>query len=160
MSTLDRIRVRGWKVVTGLGGRVGQAARTVNDALGRPLADEAELADRRAFEAGYGPGTAGAAPAAPPAPAGVKLGGPAPVVVFTLDDKRRGDVPKIVQILEDAGIAFELRPLDNDPAGLAAVRRDSGNKKPPLVFVAGESVGGRAELINLGRDGLRKLVFG
>ena len=29
-----------------------------------------------------------------------------------------------------------------------------------LVFIAGESVGGRVELVNLGRDGLRKRVFG
>ena len=126
--------------------------RSANDALGRPLADEAELADRRAFAVGY------AAPSA--ASSSTKASGPAPVVVFTLDDKRRGDVPKIVQILEDAEIPFELRALDGDPAALAAVRRDSGGKKPPLVFIAGESVGGRVELVNLGRDGLRKRVFG
>lgn len=146
------MRVRGWRAIGGLGGRLGEVVRSANDALGRPLADEAELADRRAFAVGY---------TAPKSTSDAgKASGAAPVVVFTLDDKRRGDVPKIVQILEDAEIPFELRALDDDPAALAAVRRDSGGKKPPLVFIAGESVGGRAELINLGRDGLRKRVFG
>lgn len=137
--------------MSGLGGRLGEAVRSANDALGRPLADEAELADRCAFD---NLGAGGAAPVA------AKASGPAPVVVFTLDDKRRGDVPKIISILEDAEIAFELRSLDDDPAALAAVRRDSGGKKPPLVFIAGECAGGRAELVNLGRDGLKKLVNG
>ncbi len=154
---LDRLRHQGFALVSGLGGRVGDAVRSANDALGRPLASEDELADRRAFEQGYTKESAAAAAAAPVA---TTSPGAAPVIVYTLDDKRRGDVPKITSILDDADVPYRLLPLDGDPAGLAAVRRDSGNKKPPLVFIAGEAVGGRVELLNLGRDGIRKRVFG
>lgn len=146
MSTIDRIRDRGFRAVAGLGGRVGKTARAVNDALGRPLAPQ------------------GVAPVVPPRPAAATpapvVREPAPVCLYTLEDKRRGDVPRIREILDEAGIPYRILPLDDDPAGLAAVRRDSGGMKPPLVFIAGASVGGRLDLVNLGRHGLRKLVFG
>lgn len=160
MALLDRLRHQGFALVSGLGGRVGDAVRSANDALGRPLASEDELADRRAFEQGYTKESAAAAVTAAPAAPSSAAREAAPVVVYTLDDKRRGDVPRITSILDDAEVPYRLLPLDGDPAGLAAVRRDSGNKKPPLVFIAGESVGGRVELVNLGRDGIRKRVFG
>ena len=154
MSTVDRLRDRGWRAINGLGGRVGKAARTINDTLGRPLATADELADRRTFQARHGANASATSSAAQDGHE------PAPVFVYTLDDKRKGDIPRIKQILDDAEVPYKVMPLDADPAALAAVRRDSGGKKPPLVFIAGESIGGRLELINLGRDGLRKRVFG
>ena len=43
----------------------------------------------------------------------------------------------------------------------AAIRRDSKGFRLPVVFVAGEAIGGRAELTNLAASGeLKRRVFG
>ncbi len=62
MSWIDRARAGAHAAMTRLPGKLGDAARRANEALDRPLANEAELADRRAFEAR---GAAHAATAAP-----------------------------------------------------------------------------------------------
>ncbi|HLL22015.1 MAG TPA: hypothetical protein VK427_07785, partial [Kofleriaceae bacterium] len=49
-SRLDGARARAHAAITKLPGKAGALARKANDVFGRPLADEAELADRRAFE--------------------------------------------------------------------------------------------------------------
>ena len=143
----DRLRDRAFRLV-----EKSAAAKKLNDALGRPLATEAELADRRAFAQGYK--EAPAAPAAEPA-----AREDAPVVIFTLDKQRR-DADRLGQILDDAQVKYEVRSLENDPAGQAAVRRDSKGFRLPVVFIAGEPIGGRTELTNLGRAGIQKLVRG
>jgi hypothetical protein len=152
MPRLDRFRDRAWKLLEGRG-PLASVGRKVNDALGRPLAPEAELADRRAFEAGYPSITSSEAPG----PQTVTQAAAAPVVVFYMDKQRR-DLDKLTLILDDAGVTYELRSLENDPAAQAAVRRDSKGFRLPVVFIAGDAVGGRQELVNLGRDGLRRLV--
>jgi glutaredoxin len=157
MSLLDRVRTTAWKALDGRGGALADAARRVNDALGRPLASEDELADRKAFAAGYAN-----APAAAPAPAGAPAttAAAAPVVVYYMDKQRR-DVPRLTQILDDAGIPYQLMSLEGDEAAQVAVRRDSKGHRLPLVFIAGEVVGGRTELTNLDRTGeLKRRVFG
>ena len=50
LSRLDGVRARAHATLTKLPGKAGALARKANDALGRPLADAGELADRRAFE--------------------------------------------------------------------------------------------------------------
>ena len=51
--------------------------------------------------------------------------------------------------------------MEEHPAALAAVRRDSGGYRLPVVFIAGDCVGGRVELVNLAASGeLKKKVFG
>src|SRR5689334_17713768 len=50
-TRLDGIRAKAHASITKLPGKAGELARKANEALGRPLADEAELADRRAFDA-------------------------------------------------------------------------------------------------------------
>jgi len=159
MSILDRLRDAGWKALDGRGGPLGETVRKVNDALGRPLASAEELADRRAFAAGYSTPPPAEAPAA--AAAGAPTAGePAPVVVYYMDKQRR-DVPRLTQILDDAGIPYQLMSLEGDEAAQVAVRRDSKGHRLPLVFIAGEVVGGRTELTNLDRTGdLRRRVFG
>jgi glutaredoxin len=154
MSILDRVRTTAWKALDGRGGPLADAARRVNDALGRPLASADELADRAAFTAGYA--TAPAAPTPPAAPRGE----PAPVIVYFMDKQRR-DVPRLTQILDDAGIPYQVMSLEGDEAAQMAVRRDSKGHRLPLVFIAGEVVGGRTELTNLDRTGeLKRRVFG
>ena len=155
-SRLDGARAKARAAIDRLPGKAGELARRANEALGRPLADEAELADRRAFE------ERDAAPVAPAkasaAPEGAKEA--APVVVYHMDKSRR-DALKLVEILEGAGIPHQVSNIQEDPAAQFAVKRDSNGYRMPVVFIAGEAIGGRAELINLQTSGeLKKKVFG
>lgn len=158
MGRLDLLRDRAFRIID-RPGRFSETARKVNEALGRPLAPAGELADRRAFESGYGDTPAHPERAPREARGESKDGTAAPVVIFTLDKQRR-DADRLAQILTDAEVPFEVRSLENDPAAQAAVRRDSKGYKLPVVFVAGDVVGGRERLTNLGRAGIRKLVYG
>ena len=156
MSWLEKARARAHDTIAKLPGRAGELARKANEALGRPLADEAELADRRAFEA-----RAGAAPATPPAkPSAQPLREPAPVVVYHMDKSRR-DAAKLTELLDGAGIPYKVMNIQEDPAAQMSVQRDSKGYRLPLVFIAGEPIGGRSELTNLATSGqLAKKVFG
>lgn len=155
-SFKDRIRARGHKAIDMLPGKLGDAARKANEVLGRPLADEEELADRRAFEART---TGGAAPAAArPAPA--PSGEAAPVIIYYMDKQKR-DVSKLTDVLDTQGIQYTVTNIQEDPAAQFAVRRDSKGHRLPVVFVAGDCLGGRAELVNAATSGeLKKKVFG
>ena len=140
-----------------LPGKAGELARKANEAFGRPLADRAELADRRVFEqrGGAPATTAPAPPAATSAPREA-----APVIVYHMDKTRR-DAAKLTELLDGAGIPYKVMNLQEDPAAQMAVRRDSKGFRLPVVFIAGEAIGGRAELTNLAGSGeLKKKVFG
>src|SRR5262252_7388029 len=151
-SRLDGARARARAALDRIPGKAGELARRANEALGRPLADAEELADRRAFEARAQPG---AAPK--PAPAAGK--NVAPVIVYHMDKTRR-DALKLTEILDGAGIPHQVSNIQEDPAAQMAVRRDSKGFRLPVVFVAGEAIGGRAELTNLAASGeLKKRVF-
>lgn len=154
-SRLDGLRARAHASITKLPGKAGELARKANDVLGRPLADEAELADRRAFDQRgevHTPVTASSA-----ATTGNQA---APVIVYHMDKTRR-DALKLVELLDGAGIPHEVSNIQEDPAAQMAVRRDSKGFRLPVVFVAGEPIGGRTELTNLiGSGELKKKVFG
>lgn len=157
MSWLERARVRAHATMTRLPGKAGELARKANEALGRPLADEAELADRRAFEAHAAPA---AAAAAKPASQAQSQREAAPVVVYHMDKTRR-DAVKLTEILDSVGIPHKVMNIQEDPAAQMAVRRDSKGHRLPVVFIAGEVIGGRTELTNLASSGeLAKKVFG
>jgi glutaredoxin len=160
LSRLDGVRARARAAIDRLPGKAGELARRANEARGRPLADEDELADRRAFEA-RGEAGAGAAQASKPAPAASPSAtAPAPVVVYHMDKTRR-DALKLAEILDGEGIPYRISNIQEDPAAQMAVRRDSKGFRLPVVFIAGEPVGGRAELLNLQAAGaLKKKVFG
>jgi glutaredoxin len=153
-SRLDGARARARAALDKLPGKAGELARKANEALGRPLADEAELADRRAFDEKAKAGGA-------PTPVGAKsTKEPAPVIVYHKDKTRR-DALKLTEILDGAGIPYKVSNIQEDPAAQMAVRRDSKGFRLPVVFIAGEPVGGRAELVNLQTSGLlKKKVFG
>jgi glutaredoxin len=152
---LDLLRAEAHRAIDKLPGKAGELARKANAALGRPLADATELADRRAFEARTA-GPAGATPVA-------RTGAPreaAPVVVYHMDKTRR-DAGRLTEVLEGAGIPYKVMNIQDDPAAQSAVRRDSKGFRLPVVFIAGEPIGGRAELSNLAASGeLKKKVFG
>ena len=156
MGRLDAVRSRAFGWIERAPGRIGDVARRANDALGRPLASAEELRDRRDFEAGYESPASGTGPGT-----GMGTGREAaPVIVYHLDKHRR-DIPRFTQVLDGAEIPYRVMNLEGDPATQAAVRRDSGGRKLPLVFVAGECVGGREELNALDRSGeLKKKVWG
>jgi glutaredoxin len=148
LSRLDGMRDRAYRLL-------GARGRKLNDALGRPLAPKDELEDRRVFAAGYKeevvvvPGTG----------AGTGTDA-APVIVYHLDKHRR-DLPRFTQVLDAAEIPYKVVNLEGDEAALAAVRRDSGGKKLPLVFIAGDCIGGREEMTAMDRSGeLKKRVWG
>jgi glutaredoxin-related protein len=155
MGVFDSIRARAHAALERVPGKVGEAVRKANDALGRPLADEHELADRRSFE------TQAATPAeaAKPAPAPV-AGEPAPVIVYHMDKTRR-DAQKLTDILDANGVKYKVTNIQEDPAAQYAVKRDSNGVRLPVVFIAGECLGGREELVNAAGSGdLKKKVFG
>ena len=157
MSWIERARARAHATMNKLPGKAGEIARKANEALGRPLADEAELADRRAFEAQIQ--NRAQPPAQPEVPHDAQREA-APVVVYHMDKTRR-DAGRLTEILDGAGIPYKVMNLEDDAAAQAAVRRDSKGHRLPVVFVAGEVIGGRTELTNLVSSGeLRKKVFG
>src|SRR5688572_18876320 len=95
LSRLDGVRARAHATLTKLPGKAGDLVRKANEVLGRPLADENELADRRAFEARgavHTPVTASAAPSTQEA---------APVIVYHMDKTRR-DAVKLTELLDGA----------------------------------------------------------
>ena len=150
----DFLRAGAHRAIEKLPGKAGEIARKANVALGRPLADEDELADRRAFETRT-PTVSAASTAKPAAPRDA-----APVVVYHMDKTRR-DATKLTEILDGVGIPYKVMNIQEDPAAQMAVRRDSKGFRLPLVFIAGEAVGGRSELTNLATSGeLKKKVFG
>ena len=155
MSWLDEARARAHAAITKLPGKAGELAKRANEALGRPLADEAELADRRAFESRSTEVPAAAKPAAT-----AETREPAPVIVYHMDKTRR-DALKLTELLDGAGIPYKVSNIQEDAAAQMAVRRDSKGYRLPVVFIAGEAIGGRAELTNLQTTGeLKKRVFG
>jgi len=156
MSALDQLRGRAGSLLARAPGRLGDLARRANDALGRPIADAAELADRRAFAQRS---ERAAAPASTAKPAQTTRE-PAPVIVYHMDKTRR-DAHKLSEILDAHGVKHLVTNVQEDPAAQAAVRRDSNGIRLPVVFIAGECVGGRAELVTLAASGeLQKKVFG
>ena len=94
MSIADRIRAKAHAAIDKLPGKAGELARKANEALGRPLADKAELADRQAF-----------ATRTPNVTANVKATRqqegkePAPVIVYHMDKTRR-DATRLTEILD------------------------------------------------------------
>jgi glutaredoxin-related protein len=153
MGMFDSIRARAHAALERVPGKVGDAVRKANDALGRPLAGEHELADRRSFETNAPGEAAKPAPAAPTSEA-------APVIVYHMDKTRR-DALKVTDILDANGIKYKVTNIQEDPAAQYAVRRDSNGVRLPVVFIAGECLGGREELVNAASSGeLKKKVFG
>lgn len=153
MGLLDSMRARAHAALERVPGKVGDRLRGLNETLGRPLADPSELDDRRAFAARTSAAAAAPAPAAAAREA-------APVIVYFMDKQKR-DVTRLTEILDANGVAYTATNIQEDPAAQYAVRRDSHGYRLPVVFIAGECIGGRIELVNAASTGeLKKKVFG
>lgn len=151
MGLLDKARAKAFDAMNRAPGKLGAMARKANDVLGRPLADADELNDRKAF-AEHG-ATVMSAPVAVQKDV-------APVIVYHMDKTRR-DATKLTDMLDAEKIPYRVSNIQEDPAAQMAVRRDSKGFRLPVVFIAGDAIGGRAELSNLITSGeLKKRVFG
>jgi glutaredoxin-related protein len=158
MSIADRLRAKAHAALGRVPGVVGDKLRGANEALGRPLADRDELADRRAFEARTKNGSAAAARPAPTTEPETREA--APVIVYYMEKQKR-EVSKLTDVLDTQGIKYTVTNIQEDPAAQYAVRRDSNGMRLPVAFIAGECVGGKVELVNLASSGeLKKKVFG
>ena len=132
---------------------VKQVALRANEALGRPLAPQAELIERRTWEQGL------SAAAAAPASGGSEEREQAPVVIFHLDKHHR-QVRKMGDILTAAGVAYTVRNVDGDEPATEAALRDAGRFGLPFVMIGATVVGGAAQLADLDRAGeLKGLVW-
>jgi glutaredoxin-related protein len=156
MGIGDRIRAGAHRAIEKLPGKLRDVASKANDVLGRPLADEDELADRRAFAAK----SVGGAKIVAASPGSAAASGQAPVIVYYMDKQKR-DVSKLTDVLDASGIKYTVTNIQEDPAAQFAVRRDSKGFRLPVVFVAGDCLGGREQLVNAATTGeLKKKVFG
>jgi len=124
---------------------------TANDLVGRPLAPVEELAARRAAAA---PVAAVAKPAAAPAREA------APVIVY-FDGKDHRTKKKVEELLKGRDIPFRVLDVTNDEATRSWCVTQAKLDEFPLVFVAGEPIGGLHELTQADVNGLlKKKVFG
>jgi glutaredoxin len=119
---------------------------TANDLAGRPFCSERELAERRAALA------AGSATTA--------RREVAPVMVY-FDGKDHRTKKKIEELLRSKEIAFQVLDVTDDEATRSWATTQAKQLEFPLVFIAGEPVGGLHELTQLDVNGqLARRVFG
>ena len=126
------------------------AALYANDVVGRPLAPAGELAERRELERQLAERRREQS-----APAREQ----APIVIFHIDRQPR-EVDKLRELLRAEGLEFEERNIADDEAAQSAAKMDSGFARFPMVFIAGDYIGGVEALANLvQRRELEALVY-
>ena len=117
VSLTDRLRAKAHAAMDKLPGKAGELARKANEAVGRPLADENELEDRRAFASKVGSATvtSGSKTVVP-----ATSGSVAPVIVYHMDKTRR-DATKLTDEAEKVLHGEVLKVRDGV---LASVKND------------------------------------
>jgi glutaredoxin-related protein len=124
---------------------------TANDLVGRPFAPVEELAARRA---------AAAPVAAEPVPKASAAREVAPVVVY-FDGRDHRTKKTIEELLKGRDIPYRVLDVTNDEATRSWAVTQAKLDEFPLVFVAGEAIGGLHELTQADVNGvLKKKVFG
>ena len=133
-----------------------KAVGFVNDLLGRPLASSAEL-DRRDEESQRLDALAEKARRGEGAVAKKEA---APVVLYVTDQFVRGR-KRIEDVLKGRGIPYRVLDLTDDESTRSWALTKAQATEFPLLFVAGESVGGFEQVLSLdATGGLTKKVFG
>ncbi len=118
---------------------------TANDLVGRPFCSQAELDERRAVIVG---GT------------GSIKREPAPVMLY-FDGKDHRTKKKIEELLRGKDIPFRVLDVTDDEATRSWATTQAKQLEFPLVFIAGEPVGGLHEVTQLDVNGqLVRRVFG
>jgi glutaredoxin-related protein len=124
---------------------VREALGTANDLVGRPFCSAAELATRRA------PTAQAAAPMAREA---------APVMLY-FDGRDHRTKKKMEELLAARGIGFSVLDVSADEATRSWAVTAAKLDELPLVFIAGQPIGGLHELTQLDVNGeLKRRVFG
>jgi glutaredoxin len=119
---------------------------TANDLVGRPFCSQAELDERRAAQA------------ASDAPATKREAAP---VMLYFDGKDHRTKKKIEELLKGKDIPFQVLDVTDDEATRSWATTAAKQLEFPLVFVAGEPIGGLHELTQLDINGdLVRRVFG
>jgi glutaredoxin len=146
-----------------------QALRFVNDLAGRPVCSAEELARRAQAvaeaealaaeaQARRGQGAAQEGQAAQKGRKG-EASAPAPVVVYVTDQDHRTP-QRIAEVLKGRDVPFQVCDVTDDEASRSWAQTAAGGQEFPLVFIAGEPVGGLHELTQLDvRGELVKKVF-
>jgi glutaredoxin-related protein len=151
----DRVRVRLHHLLSSTKGDhlrpikvVREVLGTVNDLTGRPLCTQEELDRRRARQA---PPDAAAAPAKRE---------PAPVMLY-FDGKDHRTKKKLEELLRARDIPFKVLDVTDDESTRSWASTAAHSEEFPLLFIAGEAVGGLHEVTRLDVNGdLTKRVFG
>jgi len=118
---------------------------TANDLAGRPFCSQSELEERRAGAAN------GAA---------TTRREPAPVMLY-FDGKDHRTKKKIEELLTSKEIPFKVLDVTDDEATRSWATTTAKQLEFPLLFIAGEPVGGLHELTQLDVNGqLSRRVFG
>ena len=121
-----------------------EALATVNDLAGRPFCTSAELEERHTAEQQRV----------------ADLKEPAPVIVY-FDGKDHRTKVKVEELLQSRSIEFRTLDVGDDEATRSFAETASKSKEFPLVFIAGNAVGGLHELQQLDVNGeLSRRVFG
>jgi glutaredoxin len=118
---------------------------TANDLAGRPFCSQSELEERRA---GAANGTT------------TTRREPAPVMLY-FDGKDHRTKKKIEELLTSKDIPFKVLDVTDDEATRSWATTTAKQLEFPLLFIAGEPVGGLHELTQLDVNGqLSRRVFG
>jgi glutaredoxin len=118
---------------------------TANDLVGRPFCTQAELDERRAGGEGNG---------------ATARREPAPVMLY-FDGKDHRTKKKIEELLVSKEIPFKVLDVTDDEATRSWATTAAKQVEFPLLFIAGEPVGGLHELTQLDVNGqLARRVFG
>lgn len=172
IERLDGLRDLGWKAITS---QVGQtvapvrwardAARFVNDLVGRPLAPADDLAATRVRDADYARRFVEAEAKRvsdrlrDEEAARAGRGEPAPVDVYRMDNSTR-DLARIESVLKGRDIQFKVIDVEHDEASRSWATTRAKAHEFPMVFIAGEPVGGFDAMVQLDASGdLMKRVF-
>jgi glutaredoxin len=133
-----------------------RAAGFVNDLLGRPLASSDELERRQAEEESL-QALAEKARAGYVAPAKKEA---APVMLYVTDQFVR-ERKRLEDVLKGRSIPYQVLDVTDDEATRSWALTKAHATEFPLLFVAGESVGGFESVLSLDASGgLTKKVFG
>jgi glutaredoxin len=152
-SLINKLRTTGHEVLTTKRGdhikavRVGlEMLNIVNELTGRPFCSEEELAKTAAKEQKK-------------VVVNTRQTEAAPVMVY-FEGKDHRTMEKIESILKSASVPYQVLDVSRDEATQSWLTSVTKHEDLPVIFIAGECIGGLTELADLDLNGtLKKKVF-
>jgi hypothetical protein len=170
---MDEVRARAYELLRGSGRdrflpiRLARGVLVfVNDMAGRPLASKEELEERREYERIRAARAAEAKEKAridaeKAAAAGGKARREAAPVVVYVDGRSGRDLKRISDVLKGRDIPWTQADVEGDDATRSWVYTTAKVNELPIVFIAGQPIGGFQELVQADASGeLVKMVYG